>query len=158
MSFIRHSMAGDASAAPDPRIAPGGSAASRGRRFSVAAAGIGVCSVTAAFTLAATPALAASGVPSIRYGSANHVGVKCVQRAYDVWRGSHYVTVDGRFGPSTTRAVRYLQRGSGVHVDGIVGSGTGSVVLQILHNDVTNATIGYGLTLHKCYTHVPGHL
>lgn len=134
---------------------------SRVRRFSVAAVWVGICSIIAAFTLSATPALAASGVPSIRYGSSNHIGVKCVQRSYNAWRsygGPAKLRVDGVYGPATVRAVRYLQaRTDARPVDGIVGPRTGHVILAGLYYWYTNRTIGYGLTLHTCYTHVPGH-
>ncbi|GAB3494156.1 hypothetical protein GCM10027521_42340 [Amycolatopsis cihanbeyliensis] len=69
-----------------------------------------------------TALLSAGSTPTIQDGSSGGAVLR-VQRALNAARSAG-LTVDGRFGPRTTAAVRDYQSASGLGVDGIVGPNT----------------------------------
>ncbi|MER7768698.1 peptidoglycan-binding domain-containing protein [Kitasatospora sp. NPDC096140] len=96
----------------------------------------------ALLTVVAVPgaAEANSGAPYIGYGYPNSaVAVSCVQKFYNVWASNGvWITVDGKFGPMTEKAIRIVQdkinRVPGYYVgppDGVVGRLTGTAMVLI---------------------------
>ena len=100
------------------------------RRFIVAAIGVGLlgaptglASVAASAATTATPAAAAAAAswPVVKQGQSGE-RVRVIQLLLNN-SGAH-LTVDGKFGSSTTTAVKAFQRKKGLAVDGFVGSAT----------------------------------
>ena len=125
----------------------------RPRRSTLTRAGIvaGGLLVTGAIAVGGATAASAS-VANISYGSHNHTGVRCVQRAENLLSGSNYTKPhlweDGKFGSKTVAATKRFQKYWHLRQDGIVGPSTGHYVIYELRK---KDPVFY----HACVGHLP---
>jgi peptidoglycan hydrolase-like protein with peptidoglycan-binding domain len=101
-------------------------------------------SIKAGTTSASTPAAISSSYTSVKLKKgAKGNAVKALQKALN--KNGSSLSVDGKFGPSTLKAVKSFQKSSGLTADGVVGSATWAA----LSTSTSGSTSGAQSALRK---------